>query len=78
MSDLFMGGIPWDYSFFEGFDLPELLRATAWRTSALKGGLGHDVVGRPSYTAVAVPLMLAIVALFLSALVRRAVARKQI
>src|SRR5665811_2100351 len=25
-----------DSAFFEGFDLPELLRATAWRTSALK------------------------------------------
>src|SRR6185437_10411124 len=36
MSDLFRGGIPEDFAFFEGFDLPELLRATAWRTSALK------------------------------------------
>src|SRR5437016_5256699 len=27
-----------DFAFFEGFDLPELLRATAWRTSALKAG----------------------------------------
>src|SRR5271169_2683480 len=25
-----------DFFFFEGFDLAELLRATAWRTSALK------------------------------------------
>src|SRR5438874_2390402 len=29
------GGIPQDFPFFEGLDLPELLRATAWRTSAL-------------------------------------------
>src|SRR5881628_2795182 len=29
------GGIPQDFAFFEGFDFPELLRATAWRTSAL-------------------------------------------
>lgn len=36
MSDLFRSGIPQDFDFFEGFDLPELLRATAWRTSALK------------------------------------------
>src|SRR5205085_7216571 len=28
--------IPQDFAFFEGFDLPEPLRATAWRTSALK------------------------------------------
>src|SRR5258708_24319607 len=35
-SDLLRGGIPQDFAFFEGFDLPELLRATAWRTSALK------------------------------------------
>jgi hypothetical protein len=43
--------------------LPELLRAIAWRTSVLKDGLGDDVVGRPSYTAVAVAQMLAIVGL---------------
>src|SRR5439155_20270854 len=36
MSDLFRGGIPEDFAFFEGFDLPELLRATAWPTSTLK------------------------------------------
>src|SRR2546427_6989533 len=30
------GRNPLDFAFFEGFDLPELLRATAWRTSALK------------------------------------------
>ena|SRR5579863_350177 len=28
-----------DFAFFEAFDLPELLRATAWRTSAFEGGL---------------------------------------
>src|SRR5436853_4829522 len=27
---------PQDFAFFEGFDLPELLRATAWPTSTLK------------------------------------------
>ena len=30
MSDLFRGAIPQDFGFFEGFDLRELLRATAW------------------------------------------------
>ena len=30
MSDLFRGAIPQDFAFFEGFDLRELLRATAW------------------------------------------------
>src|SRR6266853_1439380 len=29
-------GIPQDFAFFEDFDLPELLRTAAWRTSALK------------------------------------------
>src|SRR5438132_4287833 len=29
------GRILQDFPFFEGFDLPEWLRATAWRTSAL-------------------------------------------
>src|SRR5439155_16962230 len=28
--------VPQDFAFFAGFDLAELLRATAWRTSALK------------------------------------------
>src|ERR1700722_20395314 len=31
-----LSGIPQDFAFFEGFDLRELLRATAWRTRALK------------------------------------------
>jgi hypothetical protein len=29
------GGIRYHFAFFEGFDLPEPLRAIAWRTSAL-------------------------------------------
>src|SRR5438105_5971450 len=36
------GGIPQDLVFFEGFDLPELLRATAWRTSVLKADSSTD------------------------------------
>ena len=36
------GGIPQDLVFFDGFDLPELLRATAWRTSVLKADSSTD------------------------------------
>src|SRR5207247_2083427 len=36
MSVLFKRGIPYGFAFFEGFDLPELLSAPAWRTSVLK------------------------------------------
>src|SRR6266540_2303076 len=50
MSDLFRGGIPQDFAFFEGFDLPELLRATAWRTSALKAG---SSTSSPSWMSIA-------------------------
>src|SRR5437867_4589673 len=47
---LFRGGIPWDFAFFEGFDLPELLRATAWRTSALKA---DSSTSSPSWMSIA-------------------------
>jgi len=50
MSDLFRGGIPYDFAFFEGFDLPELLRATAWRTSALKA---DSSTSSPSWMSIA-------------------------
>src|SRR5258708_37795556 len=50
MSDLFRGGIPQDFAFFEGFDLPELLRATAWRTSALKA---DSSTSSPSWMSIA-------------------------
>jgi hypothetical protein len=36
MSDLIRGEIPQVFAVFEDFDLLELLRATAWRASALK------------------------------------------
>src|SRR5438309_2380782 len=50
MSDLFRGGIPYDFAFFLGFDLPELLRATAWRTSALKA---DSSTSSPSWMSIA-------------------------
>ena len=50
MSDLFRGRIPYDFAFFEGFDLPELLRATAWRTSALKA---DSSTSSPSWMSIA-------------------------
>src|ERR1017187_6957997 len=50
MSDLFGGGIPYDFAFFAGFDLPELLRATAWRTSALKA---DSSTSSPSWMSIA-------------------------
>src|SRR5438270_3375183 len=50
MSDLFRGGIPQDFAFLEGFDLPELLRATAWRTSALKA---RSSTSSPSWMSIA-------------------------
>src|SRR5256885_16178288 len=43
-------GIPWDFVFFAGFDLPELLRATAWRTSALKA---DPSTSSPSWMSIA-------------------------
>src|SRR5205823_11962269 len=36
--------------FFEGFDLPELLRATAWRTSALNSDASSS---SPSWMSIA-------------------------
>jgi hypothetical protein len=36
MSDLLRGGFPQDFDLFEGFDLPALSTATAWRTSGRK------------------------------------------
>src|SRR5437899_6363381 len=50
MSDLFRSGIPYDFAFFEGFDLRELLRATAWRTSALKADSSNS---SPSWMSIA-------------------------
>src|SRR5262245_49674850 len=50
MSDLFRGGILQDFALFEGFDLPELLRATAWRTSALKA---DSSTSSPSWMSIA-------------------------
>src|SRR5438445_3074159 len=44
------GGIPQDFPFFEGLDLPELLRATAWRTSALNA---DSSTSSPSRTSIA-------------------------
>src|SRR5688572_26522528 len=38
------------FAFFEGFDLPELLRATAWRTSALKA---DSSTSSPSWMSIA-------------------------
>src|SRR5213594_5111465 len=43
-------GIPQDFAFFEGFDLPELLRATAWRTSPLKA---DPSTSSPSWMSIA-------------------------
>src|SRR5881409_3372686 len=43
-------GIPQDFAFFEGFDLPELLRVTAWRTSALKADASTS---SPSWMSIA-------------------------
>src|SRR5258708_3777272 len=49
--DLFKGRNPLeDFAFFEAFDLPELLRATAWRTSALKADLSAS---SPSWKSIA-------------------------
>src|SRR3990167_2452902 len=42
--------IPYDVTFFKGFDLPELLRATAWRTSALKAA---PSISSPSWMSIA-------------------------
>ena len=39
-----------DFAFFEGFDLPDLLRATAWRTSALKA---DSSTSSPSWMSIA-------------------------
>src|SRR5213079_1329800 len=39
-----------DFAFFEGFDLPQLLRATAWRTSALKA---DSSTSSPSWMSIA-------------------------
>src|SRR5437870_8404634 len=47
---MFRGGIPQDFAFFEGFDLPELLRATAWRTSALNADASTS---SPSWMSIA-------------------------
>src|SRR5205807_959285 len=38
------------FAFFEGFDLTELLRATAWRTSALKADAS---ISSPSWMSIA-------------------------
>src|SRR6266446_2731096 len=50
MSHMFRAGSAYDFAFFEGFDLPELLRATAWRTSALKA---DSSTSSPSWTSIA-------------------------
>src|SRR5664279_1561576 len=50
MSELFRGGIPQDFAFFEGFGLPEPLKATAWRTSALKA---DSSTSSPSWMSIA-------------------------
>src|SRR5438093_1360552 len=39
-----------DFAFFEGFDSPELLRATAWRTSALNA---DSSTSSPSWMSIA-------------------------
>ena len=44
------GGLRQDFAFFEGFDFPELLRATAWRTSALKA---DSPTSSPSWMSIA-------------------------
>ena len=44
------GGIPQDFPFFEGFVLPELLRATAWPTSALNADASTS---SPSWMSIA-------------------------
>src|SRR3979490_125094 len=44
------GGIPQGFAFFEGFDLPELLKATAWRMSALKA---DSSTSSPSWMSIA-------------------------
>src|SRR2546421_576141 len=44
------GRNPLGLAFFEGFDLPELLRATAWRTSALKA---DSSTSSPSWMSIA-------------------------
>src|SRR4029077_625009 len=41
---------PGDFAFFEGFDLPELLRATAWRTSVLNA---DSSTSSPSWMSIA-------------------------
>src|SRR5208283_1707207 len=50
MPDLFGGGIPQGFALFEGFRLLELLRATAWRTSALKA---DSSTSSPSWMSIA-------------------------
>src|SRR5437867_32223 len=50
MADLFRSVLPQDFAFFEGFDLPELLRATACRTSALKA---DSSTSSPSWMSIA-------------------------
>src|SRR3989442_6862367 len=47
---LFMGGIPYDFAFFEGLDVTAPLRATAWRTSALKA---DSSTASPSWMSIA-------------------------
>src|SRR5882724_3903910 len=42
--------IPQDFAFFAGFDLPALLRATAWRMSALKA---DSSTSSPSWMSIA-------------------------
>src|SRR5712671_1970998 len=44
------GNVPQDFAFFEGFDFPERLRATAWRTSALKA---DSSTSSPSWMSIA-------------------------
>src|SRR2546422_11755674 len=48
--ELSRGGIPQDFAFFEGFDWPEVLRTTAWRTSALKA---DSSTSSPSWMSIA-------------------------
>src|SRR5215470_3639798 len=46
----FRGSIPYDFAFFDGFDLTKLLRATACRTSALKADASTS---SPSWMSIA-------------------------
>src|SRR3982074_1064324 len=50
MSDPFSDGVPQDFAFFEGFDLPEPLRATACRISALNA---DSSTSSPSWMSIA-------------------------